>query len=161
MAASKFFSQAAQWISRQCGRAPTFGLAVLVVVVWGATGPIFQYSDTWQLVINTGTTIVTFLMVFLIQNTQNRDTAAIQLKLDELIRVTGTARNKLLTIEDLTEEELDRLKAGFSRIARKGGARGADAGEAERDLEEIAGGIEKTKTRTPSRKPRKKVPAEA
>jgi low affinity Fe/Cu permease len=80
------FSRAAQWTAAQCGRAHTFILACCVIVVWAVTGPIFGYSDTWQLIINTGTTIVTFLMVFLMQNTQNRDTAAIQLKLDELIR---------------------------------------------------------------------------
>jgi low affinity Fe/Cu permease len=100
----------------------TFGLAVGTVVVWAVTGPVFHYSDTWQLVINTGTTIVTFLMVFLIQNTQNRDASAVQLKLDELIRVSSSARNQLLTLEDLTEEELDKLKESFARIAARGGA---------------------------------------
>jgi low affinity Fe/Cu permease len=114
---SIFFSRAAQWTSRQCGRPLTFALAVTVIVVWAITGPMFNYSDTWQLIINTGTTIVTFLMVFLIQASQNRDSAAVQLKLDELIRVTDAARNKLLTLEDLTEAELDRLKEGFARTA--------------------------------------------
>ena len=120
MLVSKFFSRSAQWTSRQCGRPLTFGLALAIVLVWAITGPLFNYSDTWQLVINTGTTIVTFLMVFLIQNTQNRDSAAVQLKLDELIRVSTTARNKLLTLEDLTEAELDQLKQSFSRIAERG-----------------------------------------
>src|SRR5262249_5422925 len=120
--ASDFFSRAAQWTSRQCGRPLTFGLAVGTVVVWAVTGPAFNYSDTWQLVINTGTTSVTFLMVFLIQNTQNRDASAVQLKLDELIRVSSSARNRLLTLEDLTEEELDKLKESFARIAARGGA---------------------------------------
>ena len=92
-------------------------LAVAIILVWAVTGPLFNWSDTWQLIINTGTTIVTFLMVFLIQNTQNRDTEAIQLKLDELIRVNRHARNKLLTLEDLTEEELDEVKAAFARLA--------------------------------------------
>ena len=111
------FSNAAQWTSRQCGRALTFVLACITVVVWAATGPVFNYSDTWQLVINTGTTIVTFLMVFLIQNTQNRDMAVLHLKLDELIRASEGARNKLLDLEDLTEEELERLKGSYARLA--------------------------------------------
>ena len=119
MSSSLFFSRAAQWTSRQSGRPFTFGLAVLIVLVWAATGPMFNYSDTWQLVINTGTTIITFLMVFLIQNTQNRDTTAVQLKLDELIRVTSAARNRLLTLEDLTEAELDQVKASFARLAER------------------------------------------
>ncbi len=90
----------------------------MAVVVWAATGPIFHYSDTWQLVINTGTTIVTFLMVFLIQNTQNRESAAVLLKLDELIRASEFARNRLLTLEDLTEDELAELKRGFAKVAQ-------------------------------------------
>jgi low affinity Fe/Cu permease len=97
------FSRLAHWASAQCGRAHSFVLACAAVVVWGLTGPMFHWSDTWQLVINTGTTIVTFLMVFLIQNTQNREGAAIQLKLDELIRSNRSARNSMLNIEDLTE----------------------------------------------------------
>ena len=88
-----------------------------VVLVWAMSGPLFGFSDTWQLVINTGTTIVTFLMVFLIQNTQNRDTEAFQLKLDELIRVTELARNRLMNLEDLTEEEMDKVKQELTSIA--------------------------------------------
>jgi low affinity Fe/Cu permease len=114
---SASFNTAAQWTSRQCGRASTFAVACALIVVWAVTGPIFQFSDTWQLVINTGTTIVTFLMVFLIQNTQNRDSAALHLKLDELIRVNEGARNKLLDLEDLTEAELEHLKGSFTRLA--------------------------------------------
>jgi low affinity Fe/Cu permease len=114
---SSTFSAIALWASRQCGRASTFIVACVAIIVWAATGPIFAYSDTWQLVINTGTTIVTFLMVFLIQNTQNRDMSALHLKLDELIRVNQDARNKLLDLEDLTEEELDHLKGTFSKLA--------------------------------------------
>jgi low affinity Fe/Cu permease len=114
---SAAFGSAAQWTSQQCGRASTFILACFTVVVWALTGPVFNFSDTWQLVINTGTTIVTFLMVFLIQNTQNRDMSALHLKLDELIRVSETARNKLLNLEDMTEEELNRLKGTFTRLA--------------------------------------------
>jgi low affinity Fe/Cu permease len=116
---SAAFSRAAQWTSQQCGRPLTFIFACVVIVVWSATGPIFHYSDTWQLIINTGTTIITFLMVFLIQNTQNRDMAALHLKLDELILVSENARNKLITLEDMTEEESERLKNSFSRAAGK------------------------------------------
>jgi low affinity Fe/Cu permease len=111
------FGIAAQWTSRQCGRASSFVLACAAIVVWAVTGPAFGYSDTWQLVINTGTTIVTFLMVFLIQNTQNRDMATLHLKLDELIRVSESARNKLLDLEDMTEDELEYLKGSFTRLA--------------------------------------------
>jgi low affinity Fe/Cu permease len=114
---SASFNTAAQWTSRQCGHASTFALACLMIVAWAVTGPVFRFSDTWQLVINTGTTIVTFLMVFLIQNTQNRDTTALHLKLDELIRVSESARNRLLDLEGLTEAELERLKGSFTKLA--------------------------------------------
>jgi low affinity Fe/Cu permease len=145
MPASQFFSHAAQWTSRQCGRPLTFGLAVAIVVVWAVTGPMFGYSDTWQLVINTGTTIVTFLMVFLIQNTQNRDSSAVQPKLDELIRVSGSARNRLLTLEDLTEAELDQIKLSFSKIAERGGIGKAAVREVKIDLDQAEKNIEKAK----------------
>jgi low affinity Fe/Cu permease len=111
------FNTAAQWTSKQSGRASTFGIACAVIVIWALTGPIFKYSDTWQLVIDTGTTIVTFLMVFLIQNSQNRDTVGLHLKLDELIRVTEAASNTLLDLEGMTEEELERLKVRFANLA--------------------------------------------
>jgi low affinity Fe/Cu permease len=114
---SRIFSTAALWTSQQCGRASTFILACTAIVAWAVTGPVFGFSDTWQLVINTGTTIITFLMVFLIQNTQNRDMSALHLKLDELIRVNKEAHNKLLNLEDLTEEELAELKENFTRLA--------------------------------------------
>ena len=110
------FSRAAHWAAQQSGRAHTFVSACVVIVIWAVTGPIFDYSDTWQLIINTGTTIVTFLMVFLLQNTQNRDTVSIQLKLDELIRANEKARNTMLSLEDLSEEQLDRLKSAFERL---------------------------------------------
>jgi low affinity Fe/Cu permease len=127
---SQFFGDIATRTSQAAGRALTFLLAALVVLVWAATGPLFQYSDTWQLVINTGTTIVTFLMVFLIQNSQNRDSAAIQVKLDELIRVS-TAQNSFVGIEHLTDDELDEIrtkcehraeaeKAGEASVERTG-----------------------------------------
>ena len=96
------FSIVSQWIARQCGRPLTFISACLVIVAWAVSGPYFHYSDTWQLIINTGTTIITFLMVFLIQNTQNRDMTALHLKLDELIRATDNARDRLMTLEDMT-----------------------------------------------------------
>ena len=111
------FGRLARATSRASGQPKTFLLAVLVIVVWLVTGPIFHFSDTWQLIINTGTTIVTFLMVFLIQNTQNRESEAMQLKLDELIRATQGAHLALLDMEELTEEELDRLRALYVKLA--------------------------------------------
>ena len=101
----------------QVGRPSTFVVAIAVVVVWAASGPVFAWSDTWQLVINTGTTIVTFLMVFIIQNTQNRDTEAIQLKLDELIRVNEVARNSLIGLEERSEGDVAQMRAGFTALS--------------------------------------------
>ena len=112
------FSRFARWTARATGHPVAFMLAVTAIVVWVATGPIFGFSDTWQLVINTGTTIVTFLMVFLIQNTQNHDSAAVQLKLDELIRAEKRAHNALLDLEELTDAELARLRAHYAELAR-------------------------------------------
>ena len=111
------FDQFARWAERQLGRSVTFALAVLSVVLWGATGPVFGWSDTWQLVINTGTTIVTFLMVFVIQNAQNRDTQALQLKLDELIRVNTAARNSLMGLEEKSESEVEDIKSALVDLA--------------------------------------------
>ena len=105
-----YFTQFASHVSKWCGKPATFAVAVSIVILWAICGPYFQYSDTWQLVINTGTTIVTFLMVFLIQNTQNRDGAAIQTKLDELIRASA-AQNRYIGIERLTDEELEDLRS--------------------------------------------------
>ena len=105
-------------ITRAVGTPWAMLAALAVVVVWFVTGPLFGFSDTWQLVINTGTTIVTFLMVFLIQATQNRDGEAVQVKLDEIIRAIGKAQNELLDLEELDESELDRIKAGYQEIAR-------------------------------------------
>jgi len=113
------FLRFAQWASHATGRPVAFQLAALTVIVWALTGPLFGYSDTWQLVINTGTTIVTFLMVFLIQATQNRDTAAMHVKLDELIRVIGTARNALLDLEQLDEGDIEQLRAEYLRLAEE------------------------------------------
>ena len=113
------FTRFAKWTAHVTGRPVTFFLAALVIVVWVVTGPIFQFSDTWQLVINTGTTIVTFLMVFLIQNTQNRDAKAIHLKLDELIRAKHGARNKMVDLENCTDEELEEIEREFKRVRRR------------------------------------------
>ena len=138
---SKFFGDLANRTSLAAGRASTFMLAAGIVVVWGLSGPLFKFSDTWQLVINTGTTIVTFLMVFLIQNSQNRDSAAIQVKLDELIRVS-TARNSLVGIEHLTDDEIEdlRTKCEARASAEKAGDESVDRTRksARRAAEEIS-----------------------
>ncbi len=112
-----WYSRFAKTTAYVCGRPRTFSIAVGVIMLWILTGPIFRFSDTWQLVINTGTTIVTFLMVFLIQNTQNRDTEAIQVKLDELIRATKGAHNALLDLEELEQENLDAFRAKYQALA--------------------------------------------
>jgi len=116
---SSLFTGFAKATSRAAGRPAAFLLAVTTIAVWLVTGPLFHFSDTWQLVINTGTTVVTFLMVFLIQNTQNRDSEALQIKLDELIRATEGAHNALLDLEELEEHELDRIRATYSSLANK------------------------------------------
>jgi low affinity Fe/Cu permease len=113
------FRQFANSVAHAAGSPAAFTLAVLVIVVWGISGPLFSFSDSWQLVINTGTTIITFLMVFLIQNMQNRDSKAIHLKLDELIRAVKGARNNLVMLENLSDEELARLEKQFNRLAEK------------------------------------------
>jgi low affinity Fe/Cu permease len=113
---NELFRKFAQTTSKVVGSSWSFILAVVIILVWALTGPLFHYSDTWQLVINTGTTIITFLMVFLIQNTQNRDAKAIHLKLDELLRGVKGARTDLVDLEALSDEELERLHAQFKRI---------------------------------------------
>jgi len=113
------FAVVAKATSRATGRPATFLIAVALILVWAVTGPLFHYSDTWQLVINTSTTIVTFLMVFLIQNTQNRDSEAMQVKLDELIRAVEGAHNGLLDLEELEDDELDRIRARYEELARR------------------------------------------
>jgi low affinity Fe/Cu permease len=113
------FARFARWTAHATGHPLAFLVAVLTIVGWALTGPVFGFSDTWQLVINTGTTIVTFLMVFLIQNTQNRDSAAVQLKLDELIRAVSGAHNALLDLEELTERDLQRLRGRYEELARR------------------------------------------
>ena len=113
------FSIFARSTSSILGSAWVFAAALLIIVIWAITGPVFYFSDTWQLIINTGTTIVTFLMVFLIQNTQNRDNAAAQLKLDELIRSTKGAHNALLDLEELTQTELEQFRAIYEKLAER------------------------------------------
>ncbi|SFM03314.1 Low affinity Fe/Cu permease [Bradyrhizobium sp. NFR13] len=138
---SRFFGDLANKTSQLAGRATTFIVAFAVVIIWAVTGPLFGYSDTWQLVINTGTTIVTFLMVFLIQNSQNRDSAAIQVKLDELIR-TSAAHNSFVGIEHLTDEELEdiRTKCEARAAAEKVGERTVQRmGEKAREAADAAG----------------------
>ena len=115
---SSWFTTFAKRASRWAGRPAAFLAAGAIIVVWAATGPLFHYSDTWQLVINTGTTIVTFLMVFLIQNTQTRDTEALQVKLDELLRV-GTGQNVLMDLEELDEDELEEIRQQYLVLAKK------------------------------------------
>lgn len=132
------FSRFAKRCASAMGHAWAFGAALLVIIGWAVTGPLFGYSDTWQLVINTGTTIVTFLMVFLIQNTQNRDSSAIQLKLDELIRATRGAHNALLDLEELTQEELAGFLKTYQDLAHQGRKRVRE-GWKDTDTPEVSG----------------------
>jgi len=125
---NEFFRRFSNAASNWAGSVYAFSLAIVVIVCWAVTGPVFGFSDTWQLIINTGTTIVTFLMVFLIQNTQNRDNTALHAKLDELIVHTIGARNELANAEELSEEELAEVKDHFREIARKGGTQDIDKG---------------------------------
>jgi low affinity Fe/Cu permease len=130
---SSLFTRFAKTTSRLAGRPAAFGLAAGLIVVWLLTGPIFHYNDSWQLVINTSTTIITFMMVFLIQATQNRDSEAVQVKLDELLRVTTGAHNALLDLEELEERQLDKIHRTYTDLARK--ARdGIERGEADTDV---------------------------
>jgi low affinity Fe/Cu permease len=128
MTISQGFTRFAKQTARASGHPVTFGLAVLVILAWAATGPIFHYSDTWQLVINTGTTIITFLMVFLIQNTQNRDSVAMQIKLDELLRALKGAETAMADLEDLTDAELEAFRAHYAELAAKARGRMRRAG---------------------------------
>ncbi len=123
------------------GQPFTFVLAVLVVVTWAITGPLFHFSDTWQLVINTGTTIITFLMVFLIQSTQNRDAEAVQVKLDELLRISPGAHNVLMDLEELEERDLEKIRAVYVRLAEKA-RKGKESGRSDEGVPEIGELIE-------------------
>lgn len=138
---TSWFGRFAKGTAHATGTLTAFGIAFCVIVVWGVTGPVFGFSDTWQLVINTGTTIVTFLMVFLIQNTQNRDAQAMQVKLDELIRCTSGAHVALLDLEELEEHELEDIRSEYEELA-------------ERAREKLAQG--KSDTGTPRLRPKKK-----
>ena len=119
-----WFTRLTRATAHASGQALTFMLAASVIVAWALMGPVFGFSDTWQLVINTGTTIVTFLMVFLIQSTQNRDSEAMQVKLDEIIRAIGNAKNELLDLEELEERDLDRIRQTYAELAKNARARG-------------------------------------
>ncbi|MCW5959242.1 MAG: low affinity iron permease family protein [Pyrinomonadaceae bacterium] len=121
---NSLFTRFAKATSKIAGKPATFIIAVALVVIWGATGPVFGYSDTWQLVINTSTTIITFLMVFLIQNTQNRDTEALQVKLDEIIRSIEEARNEVLDLEELDEKDLDDIRDEYIQLADSARSKG-------------------------------------
>lgn len=136
MSLKQLFNQFAKGAAAFTGRPAAFFLAVAIVLAWGVTGPLFGYSDTWQLVINTGTTIVTFLMVFLIQNTQNRDAAATQIKLDDLIRALAGAHNALLDLEQLDESDLEKLRSRYEQLARSA-KRQLQRGERDTDPEDV------------------------
>lgn len=126
MSFAESFSRFAKWTAHASGRPATFGLAAAVILIWAVTGPIFHYSDTWQLFINTGTTIITFLMVFLIQNTQNRDSTAMQIKLDELVRALTGAKDTVMALEDADESELVALKARYDALAARARAKAGE-----------------------------------
>ena len=146
------FNKISGWVTRKTGSPGAFILAFGLIILWAALGPVFDYSDTWQLVINTGTTIITFLMVFIIQQSQNKDTAAIHLKLNELIASDERASNRLVDIEDLTEEELMILKKFYIRLSEKA--------EAEKDLHS-SHSLDETEDTHYKLKPRKKLTDES
>jgi low affinity Fe/Cu permease len=133
---SSWFTRMAKTTARATGQPVTFALAVFVVVAWAISGPLFDWSDTWQLVINTGTTIITFLMVFLIQSTQNRDTEAVHVKLDELLRISPGAHNMLMNLEELEEAELARIRAVYVLLAEKA-RQGIDDGRSDEGVPDI------------------------
>ena len=141
---NSWFTRFAKATARASGQPVTFALAAGVVLAWAISGPLFHFSDTWQLVINTGTTIVTFLMVFLIQSTQNRDAEAVQIKLDELLRVTPGAHNVLMNLEELEEHELERIREVYVKLALKA-RQGVEGGRSDEGVPEIGKLVEKTK----------------
>jgi low affinity Fe/Cu permease len=141
------FARAAQATARWSGSPAATAAAIGAILLWAVVGPYFHYSDTWQLIVNTGTSVATFLMVFLIQNSQNRDTGAIQMKLDELIRVTEAARNKLVQLEELPEEEVEEIKESFARVAEQGGTGQVELEEARASLQEAEREIDEAQDR--------------
>src|SRR2546421_29989 len=138
------FTRFAKWTAKVAGRPVAFTAAVAIIGLWALSGPLFGFSDTWQLIINTGTTIVTFLMVFLIQSTQNRDSEAIQVKLDELIRLSKGGHNALLDLEELEEEELDAIRASYCEIAQEARER-LRQGEGDTDVPEVRHDVDELK----------------
>jgi low affinity Fe/Cu permease len=133
---TSFFTRFAKWTAHATGRPATFAFAAGIIVAWGVSGPLFKFSDTWQLVINTGTTIITFLMVFLIQNTQNRDARAMHLKLDELLRSVEGARVSMANLENLPDEELKKLSEEFKQLCERRGIGGKAVEAIEEEIEE-------------------------
>jgi low affinity Fe/Cu permease len=146
-----WFTRFAKGTANATGRPATFAIAFTIVIVWAVSGPLFKWSDTWQLVINTGTTIVTFLMVFLIQSTQNRDAEAVQIKLDELLRVSPGAHNVLMNLEEVEEEELQHIRAVYVKLAEKA-RRGVEGGRSDEGVPEIGKLVEKTKNERKKRR---------
>ena len=144
----KFFDNFATHVTKTTGRPITFVIAFSIIIIWAATGPLFKFSDTWQLIINTGTTIITFLMVFIIQQTQNKDTMALQLKLNELIASDKAASNRLISIEDLTEDELEVLKKFYMHLS--------SLAQKEMDIKKTHSIEESTKIHKSKSKPAKK-----
>jgi low affinity Fe/Cu permease len=139
---ASWFTRMTKRTARISGQPGTFVLALFVILGWAVSGPLFNWSNTWQLVVNTGTTIITFLMVFLIQSTQNRDAIAVQVKLDELLRITAGAHNVLIDLEELDEAELERIRKVYAKLAQDA-RRGADAGRSDEGVPSIGDLVEK------------------
>lgn len=139
---ASWFTRLTKRTARISGQPVTFVLALFVILGWAVSGPIFNWSNTWQLVVNTGTTIITFLMVFLIQSTQNRDSIAVQVKLDELLRISVGAHNVLIDLEELDEAELERIRKVYAKLAQDA-RRGADAGRSDEGIPKIGELVEK------------------
>jgi len=155
---SSLFTRFSKKTAHATGQPYTFAVALALIVIWAVTGPLFQFSDTWQLVVNTGTTVVTFLMVFLIQSTQNRDAEAVHIKLDELLRVTSGAHNVLLDLEELEERDLEKLREAYCRLAEEA-RRGLDHGRSDAgvpSIDELTAQQEEKESAARTRKTRRK-----